>query len=129
MISPYAKTGYLDHQTLLSDAYLKFIEDDFLGGSRLNPKTDKRPDPRPDVSEGEKILGNMVNDFNFNQSPRPPVLLSTNPLRSRRASRPTSTGRVRVSGARPRRPARKGFVRDISGQIYGSLAGASTHSG
>jgi len=27
--------------------YLKFIEDDFLNGQRLDPKTDGRPDPRP----------------------------------------------------------------------------------
>jgi phospholipase C len=79
VISPYAKKGYIDHQTLSSDAYLKFVEDDFLGGARLNPKTDGRPDPRPDVREDEKILGNMDNDFDFNQKPRPPVLLPTNP--------------------------------------------------
>ncbi len=79
VISPYAKAGYIDHQTLSSDAYLKFIEDDFLGGSRLNPKTDGRPDPRPDVRENVKVLGNMTNDFDFNQAPRPPVLLPTNP--------------------------------------------------
>jgi phospholipase C len=79
VISPYAKTGYIDHQTLSSDAYLKFIEDDFLDGVRLNPKTDGRADPRPDVRENEKILGNMTNDFNFNQHPRAPVLLPTNP--------------------------------------------------
>jgi phospholipase C len=79
VISPYAKQGYIDHQTLSSDAYLKFIEDDFLGGSRLNPKTDGRPDPRPDVRENATILGNMVSDFNFNQAPRRPVLLPTNP--------------------------------------------------
>ena len=129
VISPYAKKGYIDHQTLSSDAYLKFIEDDFLGGSRLNPKTDKRPDPRPDVHEDEKILGNMVNDFNFNQSPGPRSCSRPTPLQARRASRPTSTGWVRVSGVRPRRPARKGFVRAIGGQIYGSPAGTSTHSG
>ena len=51
VISPYAKKGYVDHQTLSSDAYLKFVENDFLGGARLNPKTDGRPDPRPDVRE------------------------------------------------------------------------------
>jgi phospholipase C len=79
VISPYAKQGYVDSQTLSSDAYLKFIEDDFLGGSRLNPKTDGRPDPRPDVRENEPVLGNMAIDFDFNQSPRPPVLLPTNP--------------------------------------------------
>ena len=80
VISPYAKTGYIDHQVLSSDAYLKFIEDDFLGGSRLNPKTDGRPDPRPTVREDVKILGNVTNDFDFNQKPRPPVLLPTNPV-------------------------------------------------
>ena len=79
VISPYAKAGYIDHQTLSSDAYLKFIEDDFLGGARLNPETDGRPDPRPDVREDEKILGNMANDFDFDQAPRAPVLLPTNP--------------------------------------------------
>ena len=78
-ISPYARQGYIDHQTLSSDAYLKFIEDDFLGGARLNPKTDGRPDRRPDVREDEPILGNLVQDFNFSQPPRPPVLLDTNP--------------------------------------------------
>jgi phospholipase C len=79
VISPYAKRGYIDHQTLSFDAYLKFIEDDFLGSQRLNPKTDGRPDPRPDVREDESILGNLLNDFDFNQAPRPPVLLPVNP--------------------------------------------------
>jgi len=79
VISPYAKKGFIDHSTLSSDAYLKFIEDDFLGGSRLNPKTDGRPDPRPDVRENAKQLGNLANDFDFNQAPRPPLLLPTNP--------------------------------------------------
>jgi Phosphoesterase family len=47
VISPYARRGYIDHQTLSSDAYLKFVEDDFLGGARLNPKTDGRRDSGP----------------------------------------------------------------------------------
>ena len=79
VISPYAKHGYIDHQTLSFDAYDKFIEDDFLGGLRLDPATDGRPDPRPTVRENEKTLGNLVNDFDFNQSPRPPVLLPVHP--------------------------------------------------
>lgn len=79
VISPYARRGYIDHQTLSSDAYLKFIEDDFLSGARLNPRTDGRPDPRPDVRENEPILGNLNHDFNFNQRPRRPVLRPTNP--------------------------------------------------
>jgi phospholipase C len=79
VISPYAKKGYVDHQILSSDAYLKFIEDDFLNASRLNPKTDGRPDRRPNVRENAPILGNLLNDFNFNQPPRRPILLPTNP--------------------------------------------------
>jgi len=79
VISPYAKVGYIDHQQLSHDAYLKFIEDDFLEQARLNPATDGRPDSRPDVREEAPGLGNLVNDFNFNQPPRPPLLLSPHP--------------------------------------------------
>jgi len=79
VISAYARQGYIDRQVLSSDAYLKFIEDDFLGGARLNPKADGRPDPRPDVREDEPVLGDLVRDFNFDQSPRVPVPLPTNP--------------------------------------------------
>jgi phospholipase C len=79
VISPYAKQGYLDHQTLSFDAYAKFIEDDFLGGQALNPATDGRPDPRPDVREDNPLLGDLQNDFNFNQAPRAPVILPVYP--------------------------------------------------
>src|SRR5204862_7870363 len=79
VFSPYAKASYIDHQTLSFDAYDKFIEDDFLHGQRIDPASDGRPDPRPDVRENEKILGNLVDDFNFNQNPRPPVLLPVHP--------------------------------------------------
>jgi phospholipase C len=79
VISPYAKSGTVDHQTLSFDAYDKFIEDDFLNGQRINPATDGRPDPRPDVRENKKILGNLTNDFNFSQNPRPPVVLPVHP--------------------------------------------------
>jgi phospholipase C len=79
VLSPYAKRGYIDHQTLSFDAYDKFIEDDFLNGQRIDPATDGRPDPRPTVRENVKILGDLTNDFNFNQSPRPPVVLPVHP--------------------------------------------------
>ena len=79
VISPYAKKGYIDHQTLSFDAYLKFIEDDFLSGQRLDPKTDGRPDPRPDVRENESVLGDLINDFDFSQTPRAPLVLSLHP--------------------------------------------------
>jgi phospholipase C len=79
VISPYARRGYIDHQVLSQDAYLKFIEDDFLHGQRLDPRTDGRPDPRPDVRENAAILGNLVNDFDFKQPPRPPLILRPYP--------------------------------------------------
>ena len=79
MISPYARKGYIDHQTLSFDAYVKFIEDDFISSQRIDPQTDGRPDPRPDVRENASILGDLTQDFNFNQAPRPPLVLNTNP--------------------------------------------------
>ena len=48
VISPYARQRMIDHQTLSFDAYLKFIEDDFLAGQRIDPATDGRPDSRPE---------------------------------------------------------------------------------
>jgi phospholipase C len=79
VISPYAKKGYIDHQTLSFDAYVKFIEDDFLGGQRIDPQTDGRPDPRPTVRENVSQLGNLMADFDFSQAPRQPLVLPTNP--------------------------------------------------
>jgi phospholipase C len=79
VISPYAKNGYVDHQTLSFDAYIKFIEDDFLESRRLDPATDGRPDPRTDVRENNPILGNLASDFDFSQAPRPPTPLPVHP--------------------------------------------------
>jgi phospholipase C len=79
VISPYAKRGYIDHQILSFDAYLKFIEDDFLDGERLNPRTDGRPDPRPYVREDVSLLGDLTAAFDFTQAPRPPLVLDPYP--------------------------------------------------
>ncbi len=79
VISPYARQGYVDHQNLSFDAYLKFIEDDFLNGQRLDPKTDGRPDSRPDVREDDPQLGDLRADFDFSQSPRAPFILPVQP--------------------------------------------------
>ncbi len=78
-ISPYAKRGYIDHQTLSFDAYNKFIEDIFLDGRRIDPETDGRPDPRPTVREDVAILGDLRDEFDFTQPPREPVLLPVEP--------------------------------------------------
>ena len=79
VISPYAKAGVIDSQTLSHDAYNKFIEDDFLGSQRLDPATDGRPDPRPDVREASPLLGDLTADFDFTQPPRPPLILPVCP--------------------------------------------------
>ncbi|MGZ4130897.1 MAG: alkaline phosphatase family protein [Actinomycetota bacterium] len=80
LISPWAKAGTIDHQTLSFDAYLKLIEDLFLGGQRLDPKTDGRPDPRPTVREDAPVLGDLLREFSFAQTPIPPLILDPTPL-------------------------------------------------
>ena len=79
VISPYAKKGYIDNQTLSFDAYLKFIEDVFLNGQRLDPANDGRPDPRPTVRENVPQLGDLLSDFDFSQAACAPLVLPTNP--------------------------------------------------
>jgi phospholipase C len=76
VISPFARAGHVDHQILSFDAYVKFIEDLFLQGQRLDPATDGRPDPRPTVREDVPILGDLMNDFDFDQVPLPPLILN-----------------------------------------------------
>jgi phospholipase C len=79
VISPYAKKGFIDHQVLSHDAYVKLIENLFLNDQRLDPATDGRPDPRPTVRENVSILGNLLADFDFNQAPRSPLILPIHP--------------------------------------------------
>jgi phospholipase C/LysM repeat protein len=82
LISPYAKQGYIDQQVLSFDAYLKFMEDIFLKGQRLDPETDGRPDPRPTVRENVPQLGDLLEEFDFSQNPNPPVVLPSYPTSS-----------------------------------------------
>jgi phospholipase C len=79
MISPWARGGTIDSQTLSFDAYLKLIEDLFLGGQRLDPETMSRPDSRPTVREEIPILGNLLREFDFTQDPLPPLVLDPRP--------------------------------------------------
>jgi phospholipase C/PKD repeat protein len=78
LISPYAKQGYIDHGVHTFDSYQKFIEDVFLGGARLDPTTDGRPDTRPVVRENYPGLADLANDFDFTQPPRAPMLIGSN---------------------------------------------------
>ena len=78
-ISPWVRPGLIDHQTLSFDAYLRFIEDRFLGGERLDPATMSRPDSRPTVRETVPILWDLANEFDFTQTPNPPLILDPRP--------------------------------------------------
>jgi phospholipase C len=73
VISPWAKPGYIDHTTLSFDSYLKLIEDRFLGGARLDPETDGRPDGRPTVRE--PLANDVWAAFDFAGAPQPPLVL------------------------------------------------------
>lgn len=54
----------------------------------LNPKTDGRPDRRPDVHESAAQLGNLVFDFNFSLAPRRPLILNPCPANTTLIPRP-----------------------------------------
>jgi phospholipase C len=75
VISPYAKAGYIDHNTYSFDSWLKLIEDRFMGGQRLDPETMSRPDSRPVVREETKIYGDILDAFDFEQEPLEPLIL------------------------------------------------------
>jgi phospholipase C len=79
LISPWAKAGTIDSQVLSFDAYLKFIEDLYLGGARLDPGTMSRPDSRPTVREDVSILGDLRDEFDFRRDPIPPLILDPTP--------------------------------------------------
>jgi phospholipase C len=65
VISPWLGIERLDHQTLSFDAYLKLMEDLFVGGNRLSG------DGRTDVRENEAVLGDLLDEFDFNLTPLP----------------------------------------------------------
>jgi phospholipase C len=79
LVSPWSKHNHVDHQELSFDAFDKLIEDLYLGSQRLDPTTDNRPDPRPDVRENYAGLGNLLNAFDFSQPPPRPF--SYRPMR------------------------------------------------
>jgi phospholipase C len=78
-ISPWVKPGVVDHTVYSQDAYLKFIEDIFLNGARLDPTKDGRPDNRPTVREDVPQLGDLLGEFDFTQAPNPALMLAPCP--------------------------------------------------
>jgi phospholipase C len=73
VISPWVRPGTIQHATLSFDSYLRLIEDRFLDGQRLDPKTDGRPDARPTVRE--RLAHPLQGIFDFEQDPLPPLVL------------------------------------------------------
>ena len=71
MLSPYAKKsggtkkGWVDHEWYSHDAYLKLIEDLFCNSNRIG-----YGDGRPQQRESLQQLGDLLNEFDFNQTPR-----------------------------------------------------------
>lgn len=88
LVSPWARAGHIDSQTLTFDAYLKLIQDLYLGGQRLDPATSGRPDSRPLVREDLAILGDLRYSFDFTGPPRPALILDPCPYRDRSICEP-----------------------------------------
>jgi len=86
MISAYAKQGLVDHQLLSFDSFATLAENLFLGGQRLDPAALGVPDNRPDIRDaltsvnlfggGTEAVGNLLNEFDFSQTPVAPLILS-----------------------------------------------------
>jgi phospholipase C len=79
VISPWVKPGVIDHTVYSHDAYLRLIEDIFVNGERLDPANDGRPDNRPTVRESVPQLGDLLTEFDFTQTPNPPLVLQECP--------------------------------------------------
>jgi phospholipase C len=102
LISPYSKTNFVDHQILTTDSFIKLIEETFLNGETMAQSG--RADPRPDYRETSTELGDIMNDFNFTQQPKRPMLLLPHPMTMLRENvpNPTEPVRLRPSGTRTR---------------------------
>jgi len=62
VISPYAKTNYIDHTLTDQTSVLKFIEDNWLSGQRI-------------AGSFDAIAGPLNNMFNFTVTTPNPVLI------------------------------------------------------
>jgi phospholipase C len=65
IISPYAKSGYIDHTQYQFESILKFIE------WRFN---------LPSLTDRDRNANNILNAFDFNQKPNPPYIIPLCPM-------------------------------------------------
>lgn len=70
-ISPWVQQqGYIDNQVLSHDAYLKLMEDIFLGGERIGMGNGvSTGDARPSQREEAPQLGDLLYEFDFFRTP------------------------------------------------------------
>jgi len=86
LISAWAQPGLIDHQVYSFESYARFIEDLFAGGARLDPAALGNPDNRGVIRDevttvtyldGTTVpIGDLSSEFNFKQTPLPPLILS-----------------------------------------------------
>jgi phospholipase C len=86
MISAWSRAGQVDHQVLSFDSYATFFENLFLSGQRLIPANLGNPDHRPNIRDAltqvsfpdghSEPVGDLLNEFDFTQTPLPPLPLS-----------------------------------------------------
>jgi hypothetical protein len=77
----------IDASVLSFDNYAILIENLFAGGARLDPDKLGNPDHRPDIRDeitsvtfldgSSAPVGDLLNEFDFEQAPLPPPVLST----------------------------------------------------
>ncbi len=87
MLSAWARRGYIDHALYSFNSYATFFENLFMGGARLDPTALGNPDHRPDIRDAltsvtfldghSEPIGDLMSEFDFTQTPLPPVVLST----------------------------------------------------
>jgi phospholipase C len=87
LVSAWARPGLVDHAVLSTASYAALIEQLFAGGAHLNPAKLGIPDSRPDIRDALRAvtypdgsrhaIGQLMNEFDFSQSPLPPLVLST----------------------------------------------------
>jgi phospholipase C len=87
MISPWAKSGLVDHQFLSFASFNTFIEDLFMNGARLDPVALGNPDSRPSIRDAltqvtymdgtTMAVGNLMKEFDFTRKPAAPLILAT----------------------------------------------------
>ncbi len=87
LISPWARRGMVDHAIYSHDSYATLIENLFMGGARLDPAALKNPDHRPTIRDAvtqvklidgsAQPVGDLMSEFDFSQTPLPPMLLTT----------------------------------------------------